>query len=184
MLSLQPLPQQSPLSQSCIPKTLTPTIAKFSVTGGLTLNVNFRVQQKFVRNLNYKNKIEFWTSWNIAEIPRVRLQNKCAEIENRNLSFRYKKKCDRNLTSQSADERRIVRRLSADDPPLICRWAAAHNKCCVQAGGTLWNGGDINECEGWTFCTRYTGGGDLADTNSTGQPRTRRLETRQNLSYL
>ncbi|KAJ7912370.1 hypothetical protein B0H13DRAFT_1874880 [Mycena leptocephala] len=74
---------------------------------------------------------------------------------------------------RSADEWQIVRRSSADDLPLICRQAATHNECCVQAGGTLWNHGDINECEGWTFCcsTWYTGGGDLADTNSTGQPR-------------
>ncbi|KAJ7909202.1 hypothetical protein B0H13DRAFT_1877953 [Mycena leptocephala] len=77
----------------------------------------------------------------------------------------------------SADCPQTIRRSSADGLPLITNAA-------FKQGGTLWNGGDINECEGWTFCTRYTGGGDLADTNSTGQPRTRRLETRQNLSYL
>jgi hypothetical protein len=43
---------------------LTPTIAKFSVTGRLTLNVNFGVQQKLVRKaFSYD-----------SEIPRVGLQ--------------------------------------------------------------------------------------------------------------
>jgi hypothetical protein len=92
----------------------TQMITKFSVAGRSTLNANFGVAQKpgwksicywWIRyiwncNLNYKNRIGFCTSWNVAELPGVRLQNKCTEIVNRNLPFRYTKRCIQDLAFQ------------------------------------------------------------------------------------